>query len=69
MDFLPFGILRVGDCFRLGSSLVSYAFDGHLLRKIGALRAEYVDGSGTVVVPEGTLVRTLPPAHEVEPAT
>ncbi|MFN2432526.1 MAG: hypothetical protein ABR599_06880 [Gemmatimonadota bacterium] len=55
MVFLPFAAIPIGDCFRLGGASLS----DHVLRKLDSLRAEYVDGSSTVPVPEGTLVRPL----------
>ena len=59
MDYLPFGTLPVGDCFCVASTLLAQVLDPHVLRKVDGLHADYVDGSGTVLVPEGTLVRRL----------
>jgi hypothetical protein len=59
MSLLPFATLTVGDCFHVATTLRAAGFPGHLLRKVGPLHAEYVDGSGSVLVPEGTLVQNL----------
>ncbi len=64
MDVLAFATLPVGGCFFVGTTLTAHAFEAHRLRKVGRLHAEYLDGSGRVLVPEGTLVRALP-AREV----
>jgi hypothetical protein len=56
MKLYVFGTLLVGESFCLPSTLAGQAFEEHILRKIGALHAEYVDGSGTVLIPEGTVV-------------
>jgi hypothetical protein len=59
MTFFPFSIVSVGDCFCVGSALAALPFEDHVLRKVDGLHAEYVDGSGRVLIPEGTLVRPL----------
>ena len=59
MDYLPFGTLPIGDCFCVASTLLAQVLDPHVLRKVDGLHAHYVDGSGTVLVPEGTLIRRL----------
>jgi hypothetical protein len=57
MDILTFGTLPVGACFCVGATLAVHAFEEHALRKTDNLHAEYLDGSGAVLVPEGILVR------------
>ena len=59
MESLPFGTLLVGDCFFVDSTLLACAVGSHVLRKVDGLHAEYVDGSGTVLVPEGAFVGRL----------
>jgi hypothetical protein len=57
MDLLTFGTLPVGERFCVGATLVAPASGDHLLRKIDGLHAEYLDGSGSVLVPQSAVVR------------
>lgn len=58
MDLLTFDTLPMGACFSISATL-AHALEDHLLRKTDRLHAEYLDGSGRVLVPEGVLVRTV----------
>ncbi len=58
MDLLTFGTLPVGACFCIGARLAAQVFAEHVVRKTDTLHAEYLDGSGPVLVPEGIFVRT-----------
>ncbi len=58
MHLLTFGTLPIGGCFCIGATLAAQVHDDHVLRKTDSLHAEYLDGSGPVLVPEGILVRT-----------
>jgi hypothetical protein len=59
MDLLTFGTLPIGGCFCIGATLAAHALDEHVLRKTDKLHAEYVDGSGAVLMPEGIVVRAV----------
>jgi hypothetical protein len=58
MNVPTFATLPIGDCFCLGPGPTCKP-DGHLLRKVDGVRAEYVDGSATVPVPAGTVVHPV----------